>query len=606
MAALSRRRRKRLVWQLFPAFALVILIALGAAGLHVSHALKAFYLRQTIDHLQGLGRLVEQSVAAEPLVMSAELQALAQRLGRGAGVRVTLIAPDGQVLADSDELPTQMDNHANRPEVRQALLGAVGSELRYSHTLLRNLIYVAVPVERDGRIVGCVRTALAATDIEENLRTIHQRMLAGGLGAALLAALISLGLARRISRPLEEIRRGAERFAQGDLGRRLPVEGSAEIASLAEALNLMAAQLDERLQTMLSQRNEQEAVLGSMVEGVLAVDTDERLIRINSAAASLLGVDGTAAQGRVIHEVVRKADLQRFVARALNSSRPVEGDMVLHGARGELFLQAHGSPLRDSHGRNIGALVVLNDVTRLRRLERIRSDFVANVSHELKTPITAIRGFVETLLDGALDKPEDARRFLDIILRQSERLHSIIEDLLALSRIEQESERGGLEVQEGPLQPVLAAAIQVCEPAATAKALRVRLVCPEGLSAAMSAPLLEQALVNLIDNAVKYSPPGKDILVEAGGDDEGVLIRVRDWGVGISREHLPRLFERFYRVDKARSRKQGGTGLGLAIVKHIVQAHGGQISVESTPGEGSTFSLRLPRRRAERPGNSRA
>ncbi|WP_305041385.1 sensor histidine kinase [Geoalkalibacter sp.] len=598
MVEFLRSRRRRLVWQLFPAFALVILLALGAAGLHVSHALGNFYLQQSVAHLEGLGRMVDESVA--PLLDKSpeELQALVIRLGRGAGVRVTLIAPDGRVLADSDEDPARMDNHGGRPEVRQALLGAVGSETRYSHTLLQTLIYVAVPVEREAQVVGCVRTALSAAAMEENLRTIHQRVLAGGLGAALLAALISLGLARRISRPLEDIRQGAERFAQGDLGRRLPVVGSEEIAGLAEALNQMAAQLDERLQAMLRQRNEQEAVLGSMVEGVLAVDTDERLLRINAAAAALLGVDGPAAQGRVIHEVVRKADLQRFVARALASSAPVEGDMVLHGARGELYLQAHGSPLRDSQGRNIGALVVLNDVTRLRRLERIRSDFVANVSHELKTPITAIRGFVETLLDGALDKQDDARRFLDIILRQSERLHAIIEDLLALSRIEQESERGMLDLQEGRLQPVLAAALQVCEPAAAAKSLQARLVCPEGLSLAMNAPLLEQALVNLVDNAVKYSPPGKDILVEAVGDDKEVLIRVRDWGVGISREHLPRLFERFYRVDKARSRKQGGTGLGLAIVKHIVQAHGGQIGVESTPGQGSTFSLRLPRRRA--------
>jgi two-component system phosphate regulon sensor histidine kinase PhoR len=331
-----------------------------------------------------------------------------------------------------------------------------------------------------------------------------------------------------------------------------------------------------------------------MVEGVVAVDADERILRLNEAAARFFGVEVLAAQGRRIQEVVRRAELQRFVSRALESRNPVEGDIVLHNERGEVYLQAHGSVLRDSHGQNIGALVVLNDVTRLRRLESIRRDFVANVSHELKTPITAIKGFVETMLDGALDHKEDARRFLDIILRQSERLHAIIEDLLALSRIEQESESGGIPLQEGGVKSVLGAAVQSCEVGAAGKDVDIDLICPEDLRARISAPLLEQAVVNLIDNAVKYSNPGGRVLLQGLQQDDLVLIRVQDWGVGISREHLPRLFERFYRVDKARSRKQGGTGLGLAIVKHIVQAHGGRVDVSSVPGQGSVFTLRLP------------
>jgi two-component system phosphate regulon sensor histidine kinase PhoR len=236
----------------------------------------------------------------------------------------------------------------------------------------------------------------------------------------------------------------------------------------------------------------------------------------------------------------------------------------------------------------------LNDVTRLRRLENIRRDFVANVSHELKTPVTAIKGSVETLLDGALQKPEDARRFLEIVTRQADRLNAIIDDLLSLSRIEQEAERHEIPLQRSHLNEVLRGAVQACEVGAAAKSIRIGLSCPEPLLARINPPLLEQAIVNLIDNAVKYSRPESEVRVEARPENGEILILVRDHGCGIGKEHLPRLFERFYRVDKARSRKEGGTGLGLAIVKHIVQAHAGTVTVASVPGEGSTFTIHLP------------
>jgi two-component system phosphate regulon sensor histidine kinase PhoR len=270
----------------------------------------------------------------------------------------------------------------------------------------------------------------------------------------------------------------------------------------------------------------------------------------------------------------------------------VEGDIVLHDEQ-QRFLQAHGTLLRDAGGHDIGALIVLNDVTRLRRLETVRRDFVANVSHELKTPITAVKGCVETLLDGALADPAAGRRFLDIIARQAERLNAIVDDLLALSRIEQEAEKQEIPLRRGPLREVAQAAIQSCTVGAAARDIRIDLDCPDAPTAKINPPLLEQALVNLIDNAVKYSESGSRVLVEIRRKDREVRIRIRDWGCGIPREHLPRLFERFYRVDKARSRKVGGTGLGLAIVKHIAQAHGGRVEVESTPGVGSVFTLVL-------------
>lgn len=587
---------RRLLWQLFPAFLATLLVILLGLTWHFSRSLQTFYVEETANNLTARARLVENQVAGRLTPPDRPyLDHLAKTLGRQTATRITLILPSGEVLGDSLEDPARMENHADRPEVRAVLAGAEGRATRFSFTVQKDLMYVAVPVLVDGRIAGIVRTAKAVTSIEAALRTLYVEMALGGLAAILAAALLSLLIARRISRPLEEMRQGAERFARGELDRRLAVSGSEEICGLADTMNQMAAHLDDRIRTVLRQRNEQEAVLASMVEGVLAVDLEERVLRLNRAAGRLLGVRPEQVEGRRIQEVVRKADLQRFVGRTLASREPVEGDIVLRDAEdGERFLQAHGTMLRGGQGQEIGALIVLNDVTRLRRLETLRRDFVANVSHELKTPITAIKGFVETLLDGAAEDPENARRFLQIIIRQADRLNAIIDDLLDLSRIEQEAEKGGIPLARGFLRPVLESAVQSCSLGAREKSLQIILHCSSELAAQINAPLLEQAVVNLLTNAIKYSDPSGRIVVDAGQFGDKVMVKVQDWGCGISPEHLPRLFERFYRVDKARSRKQGGTGLGLAIVKHIVQSHGGEVVVHSTPGQGSTFTLVLP------------
>jgi two-component system phosphate regulon sensor histidine kinase PhoR len=394
---------------------------------------------------------------------------------------------------------------------------------------------------------------------------------------------------------LEHLRIGARRFARGNLMHKLPLAGSQEISDLADALNQMAAELDEKIRDIVEQRNEREAILSSMAEGVLAVDAQERLIRLNQTAARLIGVDPARAQGRMLQEVVRNLDLQQLVANVLATQKPQEDELLLHdNGGGERYLHAHGTILRGAQEKEAGALVVLHEVTRLKKLEKVRRDFVANVSHELRTPVTSIKGFVETLLDGAMNNPAELQRFLQIVATQTDRLNAIIEDLLTLSRIEQETEKAEIALAPGSIRNVLCTAIEVCQMKASDKNIRIELNCDEMLQAQINPPLLEQAIINLIDNAVKYSPPGQAIHLGASNTDEGVLIQVRDHGCGIGREHLPRIFERFYRVDKARSRKLGGTGLGLAIVKHIAQAHGGRASVESTLGEGSAFFILLP------------
>jgi len=328
-----------------------------------------------------------------------------------------------------------------------------------------------------------------------------------------------------------------------------------------------------------------------MIEGVLAIDGRQRIVGINRAAADLLGLEAERAVGRTLQQAVRNPDLRRFALEAIDCREPVEDDVVLRGTT-DRTIRLRGTALRDVSGEG-GAVIVLDDVTDVQRLEALRRDFVANVSHELKTPVASIKGFVETLLDGAAEEPADRSRFLEIIGRQADRLAAIIEDLLALSRIEQSETAGTLPVEPQPLAGILATAAEDCRPRAMERSIDLEVDCPADLAATVNGPLLEQAVINLVDNAIKYSEPGRTVWVSASRDGDAT-IRVRDEGCGIAAEHLPRLFERFYRVDKARSRKLGGTGLGLAIVKHIVQAHGGTVAVESEPGVGTTFTLRLP------------
>lgn len=588
--------RRRLLWQLFPAFLLVTLVPLAIFGGFTAHSIRTFYLNNTREDLRARSALLMKDLfERETLIPPEEIDRLLEVQGENSGTRFTVIAPDGRVLGDSIADPAEMDNHADRPEVRQALEGLVGESFRFSHTAREEMLYQAYPLEAEGEVAAVLRASLPLTRLNTVLRSIQIQLLTVLGIIALLVAGVSLFFTRRISRPLEELRHGAERFAAGDLTQRLYAPDSEEIGGLAEGMNQMAAQLEERMTTALSQRNELEAVLESMAEGVLAVDNEQRILRMNESAGRLAGINIELARGRSLQEVIRNRDLQSFVARALRDQKPVEGDITFHGEK-MLYLRAHATVLRDGAGRGIGALVVLNDVTRLRRLENVRRDFVANVSHELKTPVTSIKGFVETLLDGAIENRQEAERFLNIILNQSNRLSKIIEDLLSLSRIEQEAERHEIPMETGPVRAVLSRAIQCCELARRNKDIRILLECDEQLQALMNEHLLEQAVVNLIDNAIKYSDAGSKIEVGARADGRETTIYVRDEGCGIPREHQGRLFERFYRVDKARSRTLGGTGLGLAIVKHIAQAHGGRASVESVLNEGSVFSIHLPSR----------
>ncbi|MFC1760486.1 ATP-binding protein [Planctomycetota bacterium] len=587
--------KKRLIWQLVPSFLLIAIAAIIAATVYASSAFREFYLDKTRSEMRLFADGIVEQVHQLLDGPESEVDALCKRLGQAddGRLRVTVILPDGKVIGDSDENPANMKDHSDRPEIVAAMQQGQGWILRRSPTLGSTMMYVAVGIHAEQQPLAVVRAAIDTTDIDGALEAFYVKMFGSGLVFALCAAVLSLLIARRISQPIVGMQQVAERFAEGELSLRVPMPEPEELQALARALNKMARQLHERIVTITGQRNEVEAILSSMVEGVIAIDGEGYIVSINRAAARLLAIDVQQAQGRQVEEVVRDVGLQEFARQTLAGQQPEEANisLPLNGGR---FFQVHGAGLPKEQNTRSGAVIVLNDMTRIYRLENIRRDFVANVSHELKTPITSIKGFVEALLEGDVTDADQVVYYLKIVEKHADRLNAIIDDLLSLSRLEEDVDGSRLSLEKFDVRAVTESAVELSCIKANEKNIRLLLTGEETVAARINAPLLEQAVVNLVDNAIKYSEPDSSVTVDIQQDAERVTIAVRDTGCGIPQEHISRLFERFYVVDKGRSRKLGGTGLGLAIVKHIAQVHGGSTAVESELGQGSTFSIHLP------------
>jgi two-component system phosphate regulon sensor histidine kinase PhoR len=561
-----------------------------------------------------LGRAATALAAALPSTALSDRDAAVAfaKAASSGGYRVTLIAVDGKVLADSEADSTTMENHATRPEVASALAGRVSNSRRVSATVGEDLLYGAAPIKgADRRIAGVLRLALHEPSLERALSPARWTLGLAVFLFALAAFAAAAVFSRMMARPLASLAKTARAYGSGEINnltaarRAIRADDPEEIRLLATTLDSMAAEIGKRMAAAEAQGKKLEAILDAMAEAVLALDSSLRITVANPAATALFGLEGDAGAGLL--EATRSNGLQAVAADCLVSGKGSKTEISLFLPYERVF-QVFVAPLtgaaplrREASSPKIsagsegedGVVIVLNDITELRRLERVRSDFVANVSHELRTPVQLVKGFAETLSEGALDDREQAQRFLGIIGRNASRMESLISDLLSLASLEREG-RDWLKLEIAAIMPILRAAREAIAPKADARGTEVRITCEEVLAAKVDAGLLEQAVINLIDNAVKYSPPATAVDVGARSEGGRVVIEVRDRGMGIPARDLPRVFERFYRVDKARSRELGGTGLGLAIVRHIALVHGGEVSVESWEGEGSTFRIKLP------------
>jgi two-component system phosphate regulon sensor histidine kinase PhoR len=496
----------------------------------------------------------------------------------------------GKVLADSEADPATMENHAGRPEMAAALSGREGSAIRYSVTLKRDLLYLAVPLMLNGNPGHVLRLAVPLEQVDQAIADVRRRIWQVSLPAGFLAMAVAYIWSRALSRRIGQAQTFAEGLVHARFPEPLPPGPSDELGALSKSLNRMAEQLRDTLERLRLESARRDAILSGMVEGVLAVDHELCITFCNEAFAGAVGAQYPVQERLPVLEMVRDPAFLDLLTKVLVTGEVKKGRLQLAAAEGRWFA-VQAAPLDLSSGR--GALAILHDVTDLERLERVRRDFVANVSHELRTPLAAIQGYTETLLDGALEDAASNRKFLEVIKAHAIRLNHISSDLLALSELE--SEADVIPTEAVPLGQVIDAALHTVESEARLRNVTIHRGGAADHLVVAHRLRLEQVLVNLLDNAVKFNRPGGEVWIEFGRNSGGMLrIAVADNGIGIPSEDLPRIFERFYRVDKARSRKVGGTGLGLSIVKHAVERMGGRVAVESELGKGSKFTILLP------------
>jgi two-component system, OmpR family, phosphate regulon sensor histidine kinase PhoR len=569
----------------------LILLSLLAGELYVVPTVDRALTDRIREDLYVRLRMVAEQASLMPTTAEpSEWDALADRLGPIAQARVTFVAADGRVVGDSEvalgELAA-LENHRERPEVAAAFAGRPTDNVRYSATTQRRMLYAAAPLPGHGGMVARLSLPLASVDHAKN--RVRALLLSGAIIASAAALLFSLLAAVMLSRGLRGLTAIARRMAAGDLATRSRLDSQDEVGELGRTLDHLAENLSRSLRELRDDRDLLGRILESMREGVLVLDGGHRIMLANPSLREMLLLDSDVV-GRSTIEVIRNAELQGMVEKALATNQPATGEIALGGLKPRR-LMVHAAPLS---GEPRALVLVLFDVTETRRLETVRRDFVANVSHELRTPIASVRSAAETLRMAIEHDPRAAMQFVDIIERNARRLGELISDLLDLSRMEVKEYRLHVE----PIDVAAACEKCVAPFAERASSRRIRVALPAAMDLPRAAgdPIaVDRVLTNLIDNALKYSPEGASVSVDARATGDQVQVSVSDTGPGIDPKHLPRLFERFYRIDTGRSRDMGGTGLGLSIVKHLVEAMGGEVTVESTVGKGSIFAVSLPR-----------
>lgn len=579
--------RLKLFWQLGLSYLLLLLLALATVYVYTTRALERNILDSTFAHLDSLIRVAETRPPAVD-----DIGALREWTDWMAtsGARVTIIARDGVVLAESDREPDTMDNHAGRPEIRDAFREGRGRATRFSNTVRKELVYLAVRYEWGPSPPIVLRVAQPLVQVSDAIADVRGPMASVSLVVLLVGGGLSLLFSRVFSGRVRRLRELSRRIAEGDFTPAPVPRGDDELAELASSLNETAGRLTTTIQSLERERNQSRAILSSMSEGVAVVDADRKVRFSNRAFREelRLELDSETIKGRHLIEITRHKEILTMVDDVLDQGERRESEITTPGPDARDLL-VRAAPVGEQ-----GAVVVLLDITDIRRLERVRRDFVANVSHELKTPLTAIQGFAETLLGGALYEPDNSRRFASIIRDHAARLGRLTEDLLKLSRIE----AGKMEIDLRPvaMREIVDQCVEMSRVKSAQKQQNVEVEWPDAMPDALADPnALHEVLQNLLDNAIQYTPEGRRIIVRGDSHDGEASIAVIDDGIGIPAADHDRIFERFYRVDAARSRSVGGTGLGLAITRHLVESMHGRIELESQLGHGSAFTVFLPR-----------
>jgi two-component system phosphate regulon sensor histidine kinase PhoR len=542
----------------------------------------------------------ETETVAELVLASADL---ANRPETVAGVihtrdRITIIAPDGRVLADNWAFKLgkhELENHAGRPEFKAAMAGHPIFVSRRSVTVEREMLYYAVPLIQNGKIISVLRLSFPLTDFYEQLAEIRDSLFVMGFLAVLFSLVFAYLLTSGLSGEIETLRSSARRLASGDLNHRISLTGSQEFEDLATDFNRMAEKMQQNISAIEQQHHLTQALLSRMVEGVFAIDGKGKAVFANEAFCKMMGAHPDKIKGRPFLEIVRSARLADYISELLKTgAKHISGDQMelrFAGMQGEKFFLVQASRISEKEGLII--LLVFHDITRIKKVDQIRKDFVANVGHELRTPLTAMLGATEVLLDGAYQNPQESKRFLEIMDKQLRKMQNLVTDMLKLAMAEETRISPVVEVVN--LNSFLSDLITAFQPLAQSKHQQISLHLPANPVFVKIQPRqLSDAFTNILDNAIQYTQEGGAISIDAVLAGAGVDLSVRDNGPGIPAAQLPRVFERFYRIDKSRSREMGGTGLGLAIAKHAVENHGGTITVQSEPGKGSIFTIHLP------------
>jgi two-component system, OmpR family, phosphate regulon sensor histidine kinase PhoR len=572
----------------------VLLITLVISGFFTVQTIKKVNFSSIEEKLGSEAYILSQVLAAD--LQSSDIRHMKSTLddiSKELHVRITVIDNRGMVLGETSYDPRNMENHLQRQEIQEALQGAVGKEIRYSTTMKADLMYIAQPIYNADNVIGVVRLSTPIKEIEGMMKSINTNLLIALIPGLILSLLLVYRISVSITRPIKEIKNAAVDITHGKLDRSINIISSDEIGELAKAIDFMAASLKEKINSIKDKNTKMEAILSSVVNGIIAVDSHENILFINPMALKMLNITEVDIVGKHLLQVIRNNKIDNMIKSILENRRFEENEITVSYLEEKTFRLYSNAIKHPGSDEIIGIIIIIQDVTEIKRLEKMRSEFVANVSHELKTPLTSIKGFVETLKLGAIEDNEATIRFLNIIEDEPDRLNRLITDILSLSELETKKTKPRLELIN--TTDKIMEIVSMLQNQAGKKNISLKTNIAADVSTLKGdSDQFKQMLINLIDNAVKYTTEGGVVEVAAYNSESNVVIRIKDNGIGIPKEHIPRLFERFYRVDKARSRNVGGTGLGLAIVKYIAMQFESKIEVQSEVSKGTEFILTIP------------